>query len=322
MNIQSLDLTSVLRDGEMFYHLTGTDFFERIADEDLLATRDVWQQEVISENTDVYRGEYLAYQMFAELHNNTEMSLEAFSGLDDEQRVAELQKFMGPRYTEAYAKGVHDLDAAKLVKTLAEMELSIGLLRYHTKARALARLYWEYFGDNVQKSLLQSRLSGVGTIAQLFPSSAEQQQYVAVIEPMLTEFVTSTGMFSEDYVNQAANYLFEELTVSHQFVISRKAAELYEAFERHLKQNSFVDKFKSSVTKLVKSPLERFILLRDWLEAFLTETTQDSVADDYVDELAVMLMKGSFNKKNVIDGTVERVIKGICLLYTSPSPRD
>ena len=230
VNIQSLDLTSVLRDGEMFYHLTGTDFFERIDDEELLATRDVWQQEVISENTEVYRGEYLAYQMFAELHDNTEMSLEAFSRLDDEQRVAELQKFMGPRYTEAYAKGVHDLDAAKLVKTLAEMELSIGLLRYHTKARALARLYWEYFGDNIQKSLLQSRLSGVGTIAQLFPSSAEQQQYVAVIEPMLAEFVNSTGMFSEDYVNQAANYLFEELTVSNQFVISRKAAELYEAF--------------------------------------------------------------------------------------------
>ena len=311
VNIQSLDLTSVLRDGEMFYHLTGTDFFERIDDEELLATRDVWQQEVISENTEVYRGEYLAYQMFAELHDNTEMSLEAFSRLDDEQRVAELQKFMGPRYTEAYAKGVHDLDAAKLVKTLAEMELSIGLLRYHTKARALARLYWEYFGDNIQKSLLQSRLSGVGTIAQLFPSSAEQQQYVAVIEPMLAEFVNSTGMFSEDYVNQAANYLFEELTVSNQFVISRKAAELYEAFERHLKQNSFVDKFKSSVTKLVKSPLERFILLRDWLEAFLMETTQDSVADDYVNELAVMLMKGSFNKKNVIDGTVERVINGM-----------
>ncbi|MBA63177.1 MAG: AAA family ATPase [Planctomycetaceae bacterium] len=311
VNIQSLDLTSVLRDGEMFYHLTGTDFFEQIADERLLATRDVWQQEVISENPNVYRGEYLAYKMFAELHDNAETSLEAFSTLDDQQRVVELQKFMGPRYTEAYAKGVHDLDAAKIVKTLADMELSIGLLRYHTKARALARLYWEYFGEAAQKSLLQSRLNGVGTIAQLFPSSAEQQQYVAVIEPLLAEFAEATGLFSEDYLSQAANYLFEELTVSNQFVISRKSAELYDAFNRHLKQNSFVDKFKTSVMKLAKSPLERFILLRDWLEAFLLDTSQDSTADDYVDELAVMLMKGSLDKKNVVDGTVEQTINNM-----------
>ena len=308
VNIQALDLTSVLRDGEMFYHLTGTDFFEKITDQRLLATRDVWQQEVISENRDVYRGEYLAYKMFAELHENAEMSLETFSTLNDKQRVDALQKFMGPRYTEAYAKGVHDLDAAKIVKILTDMELSIGLLRYHTKARALARLYWEYFGETAQKGLLQSRLSGVGTIAQLFPGSAEQQQYVAVIEPLLSEFAQQTGLFSDDYVNQAANYLFEELTVRKQFIISRKAAELYEAFERHLKQNSFVEKFKASVTKLTSSPLERFILLRDWLEAFLSETSQDSTNNAYVDELAVMLMKGSVNKKNIVDGTVERAI--------------
>ena len=62
------------------------------------------------------------------------------------------------------------------------------------------------------------------------------------------------------------------------------------------------------MTKLAKSPLERFILLRDWLEAFLRETSQDATAEDYVDELAVMLMKGAVNKKKVVDGTVERVI--------------
>jgi hypothetical protein len=38
------------RDGVPFLHLTGTKYFEAITDEAFLATRDVWDQEVVSEN--------------------------------------------------------------------------------------------------------------------------------------------------------------------------------------------------------------------------------------------------------------------------------
>jgi hypothetical protein len=67
VNAQALDLTTVLRDGQMCLHLTGTNFFEPIEDAELLAARDVWQQEVVSENREVYRGEYLAFQLLHHL---------------------------------------------------------------------------------------------------------------------------------------------------------------------------------------------------------------------------------------------------------------
>ena len=67
VNTQPLDLTIVERDGDMFFHLTGTNFFERIEDEEFLQTKAVWQQHLISENETVYRAEYLAYQVFLEL---------------------------------------------------------------------------------------------------------------------------------------------------------------------------------------------------------------------------------------------------------------
>ena len=311
VNVQALDLTTVLRDEEMYLHLTGTDFFELITDEQLLATRNVWQQEVISENVEVYRSEYLAWRMLEFINNDSEWSLEKYGHLDEEQRLSEIQKFMAPRYTEAYAKGVHDLDADKILKGLVDMELAIGLLRYHTKARALGRLYWEYFGDQQDKLLMQLRLQGVGTISELFPASAEQEQYVAVLEPLLAEFVETTGLFSEDYVHQAANYLFEERTVSTSFAISRRASDLFDAFTRHLKDNNFLQKFQESATCLAGSPEDRFILLRDWIEAFLESVDHGETAVDYVDELAVLLMSGPVDQKHIVDGTVDLDVDGM-----------
>jgi uncharacterized phage infection (PIP) family protein YhgE len=60
VNTQPADLTTVVRDGVLSLHLTGTQFFEPLSDPDLVAARDLWDQELISENRDVYRGEYLA----------------------------------------------------------------------------------------------------------------------------------------------------------------------------------------------------------------------------------------------------------------------
>ena len=63
INTQPLDLTVVNREGVQHLHLTSTKYFEPILDEAFLATRDVWEQEVVSENPQVYRAEYLARQL-------------------------------------------------------------------------------------------------------------------------------------------------------------------------------------------------------------------------------------------------------------------
>ena len=59
VNHQAFELTTVLRDGQLAFHLTGTNYFDPIADPELLATRDVWDLEIVSESPEVYRGEYL-----------------------------------------------------------------------------------------------------------------------------------------------------------------------------------------------------------------------------------------------------------------------
>ena len=58
VNTQPLDVTTVVRDGEMCLHLTGTQFFEPMADDALAGARDLWNQELVSENQDVYRASF------------------------------------------------------------------------------------------------------------------------------------------------------------------------------------------------------------------------------------------------------------------------
>jgi len=72
VNTQPLDLTIVRREGALYFHLTGTNFFEKIDNPKLLATKEVWEQDLISENEEVYRGEYLAWLMFKELVTSEE----------------------------------------------------------------------------------------------------------------------------------------------------------------------------------------------------------------------------------------------------------
>ena len=110
VNVQPLDLTTVLRDEAMCLHLTGTNFFEVMQDQELNDSQHVWDQEVISENRDVYRAEYLSYCMFRAVTAGVGDNLEelipdpaALTEMSVEQIAVEVGRFMGPRYTEAYS---------------------------------------------------------------------------------------------------------------------------------------------------------------------------------------------------------------------------
>lgn len=316
VNVQALDLTTVLRDDILHLHLTGTNFFEEIEDEILNATRPVWDQEVVSENQDVYRAEYLAYQILKTLDERPSSELPGGShpplaGSHDEL-VEYVAKFMGPRYSEGYVKGVHDHDAARLVKALADMRATIGLLRYHTRARSLAAVYWEHFADTETRQALAARLQGVGVISSLFPQGVAQEHYLAVLRGHLEQFVQFHELFPESYVDEAAEALFHELSRTEPghpaaFTVSRTAAELCDAFHSHLKQFGYATRFAESLAAVVNAPAPRFILARNWVQAFLKQRTgsgDSGSVEEYADEVAAMLLREKTDPQSIVDARV------------------
>ena len=311
VNVQALDLTTVMRDDELCLHLTGTRFFEPIRDERLDATRSVWQQEVVSENREVYRAEYLAYLMYGEVENGN-LPADEFLAAEPPQRMAMVQKFMGPRYAEGYVKGVHDSDAAMILGALLDMRKSIGLLRFDPTARAMARVFWTSFADRSRKSLMSAKLNGVGLIHGLFPGSDVRRRYVNELAGMLASFSENAGLFDAELVDEAAEYLFCELISGRGFAVSRTAADLFEAFQTAVMQKGAAEKSTASLESLSKDSAAQFALARDWLLGMLSERgDQQGDISDFVDETAALLLQGKVDATLIIDGQVRCDLEGI-----------
>ncbi len=172
VNTQATELTIVPRDGVPHLHITGTGFFEPAPEAEL------WDQELVSETKDVYRGEYLA-----------------FTAMNDDIRAV-----AASRYDEGYERGVHDHDALLIAEKVRGMLSTAGLLRYTPTARAAAALFWAYFEDEKLKAqwATQARLLESGGAA-----SALQNELQSAIEQWLPVDLGDT--------HGAGEYLFAEI---------------------------------------------------------------------------------------------------------------
>lgn len=306
VNVQPLDLTIVNRDGDMNLHLTGTKYFDEIRDEAFLATRDVWEQEVISENTSVYRAEFLAHQMLDWLLNGEETTMDEFASATDDERLEIVRKFMGPRYAEAYTKGIHDHDGAVILHKLVAIHSALGLGRYQPQARACASVYWNRFCPEETRSLWTSKLKSFGAKNRLFPGDEMNEIYVVQLHDLLTGFVTEKGLFPESVVDAAAEYLFHQLCASEGFVISREAADLHAAFTEALLEKHVQEDFDHARKEVTEYPASEFELIRDWLRGFV-KSASNSLAKA-LDETAGLIFCDNFDPRFVISEATEVVI--------------
>ena len=163
------DVTHVRRGEDQNLHLTGTQYFDEITDEAFLATREVWDQQVISEDKEVYRAEYLAYILWQKLEKEGIDKMTEVAELSAEDRLKLVQDFMGDRYSEAYTKGIHDQDAEKILLALLSTQAALKLARYYPRARACAAVFWHKFCDEELQKLWLAKCEGFATRNEIFP---------------------------------------------------------------------------------------------------------------------------------------------------------
>ncbi|GAB2793741.1 hypothetical protein HNQ93_003782 [Hymenobacter luteus] len=302
VNTQPLELTVVLRDGDLHYHLTGTNFFQKINDPALLAARPVWEQTVVSENQDVYRAEFLAWRILqaaqhptpadAEAGRSAVLSVTELGHLSAAELLAYVQQFMAARYQEGYLKGVHDHDAALLLTALVRLTRTADLLRYPADTRAAAALYWLRFADPDQRAHWERQLQGIGVLLQVFPDSQEFYELKAELQAAVETFAQQTGLFTPSQVAEAGDYLFaslikneelgiknsltpeltsnQQLTTNNKFIIAAEAAELYQQFQKQLQERQATELFQQSIDQLQDQPVAQFNLVRQWVNSCLT----------------------------------------------------
>lgn len=114
-----------------------------------------------------------------------------------------------------------------------------------------------------------------------------------------------TSQNSSDFLQKVAEYIFKERTRQNYFIVSKEAAELYDQFLKYLKLKKAQVKFERSIQSLENQPQEQFEMAKHWLKAFL-ETNKLSTSA--LEETAVLLITGGYEKKHIIQAQTEAVI--------------
>ncbi|TXB68012.1 AAA family ATPase [Phaeodactylibacter luteus] len=290
VNAQPLELAIVQQDGGMYYHLTGTNFYEAVEDPQFLQTKDAWGQALISENEHVYRAEYLAYQLWQQ-HPGWPAEREALLPL--------VQQAASQRYQEGYTRGVHDEDAAYLLSALLRMSRDMGLLQYPPVVRACAKMWWTAFAGEEAQELYQQQLSSAGEILRCFPATHEFDYLQDSLEGELRQFNAQMGLFPELAAPQAAAYLFRERTAGSRFICSAEAASLYQQLVGYLSAQKALQRFQAAAENLSGRHREQYLLLRKWVQAFVATLNEPDAWAPYLDETAALFFANDFDQENV-----------------------
>ncbi len=134
-------LTVVRRDENFFNHLTGTNFYYELNNERINHYKQIWEQEIVSENKEVYRAEYLAYLAFKEYQKSKDFDVKQF-----------ILKRVEQNYSESYLKGVHDFDALRIYQNLWKFT-TIRNFIFPPAGTVAAQLFWHSVHENDKASL-------------------------------------------------------------------------------------------------------------------------------------------------------------------------
>jgi hypothetical protein len=305
VNKQVLDLTIVYKEKSLFYHLTGTDFYQEIENEILLKSRNYWNQSFISENENVYRASYLAYRI------TQENSIESLYNLTDTALLDLVKNIASKRYTEGYTKGVHDMDAFKILKTFIEKEMALGLLQFSPKIRAFSQLFWHCLSEE-KRTFYGDKIKASAAVLKVFPKSESHLQLITDLGKSIQNLFSSELINIKSYqeANQVeiATYLFQELSNETSFSVSQKAYSLFEEFMKVLKEQKKEHHLRRDIQS-IKNESYKIDLATEWVSSFVKSAHKNS--EDYIYEVVCLFLYENSALQNIINVDAGALIKGL-----------
>ncbi len=315
VNTQELELSIITHEGIPCYHLSGTAFFEPVVSDEFLATRAVWDQEIISESARVYRAEWLAWKLLE-------------NGVKGEPTLETVHAFMAPRYAEGYTKGVHDEDALKILTVLLPVHRPLGLLRFGPRVRALAILFWEIHRLIQEGKSLELLIAAHGSMRRAFgSSSSEVHPFQTSLEVALSDFIScsqaalllvSLGNSNTAVMaKEASSYLFEQLSSGDPVPASAEAAAGTAAFKLALNTGIAASELARSLEPMAGDPERRYLVLLDWMTGHL-HFTDAGISDPahtpplaWVAESAAHWLRGGIEQRGVSEALSSIYVEGL-----------
>ncbi|GMV28511.1 MAG: hypothetical protein AMXMBFR59_06360 [Rhodanobacteraceae bacterium] len=156
----ALDLALLHDANGLALQLTGTDYRRRFAEPRADAFRAVWGQSLPNETAEVYRAEFLAAQLWLRLESGDVALRDALHAADPQVLLDLVAQEAQRRPAEDYQRGVHDADAAAILREVARLAAGAGELRVPAVARVLAQAWYAQQREQEQ-TLVRAHAAGL-----------------------------------------------------------------------------------------------------------------------------------------------------------------
>lgn len=294
VNTQPLDLTLIPRGDTLAVHLTGTDYLEPLQEPALDALRAYWNVTLESESPTLYRGEYLACRLLQDaIAGGGGLSMQGLEhALADPEALDRIVRdYAAPRYRDGYEKGIHDHDAAAILRAYLPLRQAAGTLQYAPAARALAVAWW-CRGDAVTHDTVD-RIRAARAIDALSPAGRALPALRDELAATLVEWLQRDALpFAATDAPAAAAFLTDTVTTATPtFRFTHYADALATAFRTRLTDETSGGALTSALQRLDGRPAGAWSLLRQALEALTALPDQAHLAA-YVPEAIALLRHG------------------------------
>ncbi|BDD03164.1 DNA repair ATPase [Aureibacter tunicatorum] len=313
VNPKSFKLSLVPKGDELFFHISGTNFYEKIEDETISEHKKFWGQRFISESDDILRAEYLAYIVFEQLRSHSfsvddaVLGAEEWSALSEDDQLKSINDFMIQRYQEGYVKGVHDVDALRILNSLIGFCSKAELLRFSSSVRAGARYAWDVWLDKNRRQTLERQINGLSYVVKNFPGNDHFDQVKSELTHEVSSCYLQTELFDQEDIEDATQYLYSELVkMDPSFVVDERASELLEGFLESLKEGSLEEQFRASFQHITNRPFQ-YRILRAWLGAHAEVNAKELLP--FVEEASVLLLTRSSHKENILSVPLSEMLE-------------
>ncbi|MCQ4166033.1 DNA repair ATPase [Tahibacter harae] len=149
----TLDLALLHDSDGLALQLTGTDYRRRVQDARAENYRSVWGQPLPNETAQIYRAEFLAALLWRRIEAGDAALRDALRAADAQVLIDAVAAEAQRRPSEDYQRGVHDVDAAAILRELARLSVAAGELRQPAAARVLAQAWYAAQREQAQAAL-------------------------------------------------------------------------------------------------------------------------------------------------------------------------
>ena len=283
VNTQELLPSLILQNDKWMLHLTGSDFYEEVEIQEMYAYKDVWSQNLISENKVLYRAAYLAMDIYTSCSATQLDDLYAFTSIElDEFVSTELNN----RLDEGYTRGVHDKDAAQILEQILNIHFTAEDLKYSPKIRIASQWLWNNILNKESQAIYAKRLQGAGLLLSVFKNT---QEFDGVKEDLLSEIKLLPDFFdlSKNDHFEIRDYLFGVVASNRNFVNSIESVDLNQEFLHFLNSKSLLEGFRLGILNDSVALGDRFLLCWSWLKEFVKH---QKISDAYCVEVAYQIL--------------------------------